>query len=86
MSGHTPWIYSVPFSPDGQVLASCSYDGIIRLWDVSTTELLHTLRGHTAGVYSVAFSPEGKFIASGSRDGTVLLWDMVALDKEVETQ
>ena len=32
LSGHTNWINSVTFSPDGKVLASGSWDYTIKLW------------------------------------------------------
>ncbi|MXW63478.1 MAG: T9SS type A sorting domain-containing protein [Bacteroidetes bacterium SB0668_bin_1] len=35
LSGHTFWITSVAFSPDGNMLASGAWDGFIKLWDVS---------------------------------------------------
>ena len=34
LQGHTGWVSSVSFSPDGSLLASGSYDGTILLWDV----------------------------------------------------
>jgi WD40 repeat protein len=34
----------VAFSSDGKTLASGSYDGSIKLWDMLTGECLHTLR------------------------------------------
>ena len=76
--GHTDWVRSVSFSPDGQTLASGgSFDGTIRLWEVSTGSHLRTLTGHTDWVRSVSFSPDGQTLASGgSFDGTIRLWEV----------
>ena len=47
LEGHTGWINSVSFSPDGRTLASGNNDATIRLWDVRTGHELQTLTGHT---------------------------------------
>ena len=70
LSGHTSWVWSVAFSPDGMWLASGSGDQTVKLWDVASGELVRTLSGHTDPVRSVAFSPDGTRLASGSLDGT----------------
>ena len=84
LTGHTDWVSSVAFSPDGNKIASGSYDRTIRLWNAHTGEQLQTLTGHTGWVRSVAFSPDGNKIASGSADGTVLLWELTPAAVEPE--
>jgi WD40 repeat protein len=59
-------IRSLAFSKDGQLLASCSDDQTVRLWDVhSGRKICDPLYGHTSCVSSVVFSPDMKQLVTG---------------------
>ena len=45
--GHTSFVSSVSFSPDGSRLASGSGDQTIRVWDAKSGQSLLELKGHT---------------------------------------
>ena len=66
----------VAFSPDRTMFATGSQDRMVRLYDMSSGEIVSTFEGHAHTVTSVLFSPDGKTLASGSADGTTLLWDL----------
>ncbi|KAH6707609.1 hypothetical protein BKA61DRAFT_420165, partial [Leptodontidium sp. MPI-SDFR-AT-0119] len=75
LEGHSDWVNSVAFSPDGKKLVSSSDDQMVRLWDATTGAALQTLEGHSGWVTSVAFSPDSKQVVSGSTDRIIRLWD-----------
>ncbi|KAL0960845.1 hypothetical protein HGRIS_005861 [Hohenbuehelia grisea] len=69
-------VVSISISPDGQYIASGSWDKTIRIWDVAgRRQDGEPLTGQYA-VTSVAFSPNGRLIISGSADSTVRIWDV----------
>src|SRR5260370_36037715 len=74
--GHSAWISSLAYSPDGKQLASGSADKTVKIWTIPSGEELATLRGHTDYVSSVAISPDGKLLATGSFDKTAKLWQL----------
>ena len=75
LKGHEDHVVCVAFSPDGNIIASASWDKAIRLWDRASAKEIAVLKGHEEAVSSVAFSPDGNTIASGSYDNTIRLWD-----------
>jgi len=84
LQGHTNRVTSVAYSPDGKTLASASWDGTIKLWDVAAGKEKATFKGHRREVCSVAYSPDGKTLASGSGEHAIKLWDL-ATGKEKAT-
>jgi uncharacterized protein (TIGR03067 family) len=75
LSGHTGWVYTVRFSPDGTRVASASHDGTAKVWDATTGEELFICRGHTNYVHGLAYSPDGTRLATTSEDGSIRIWN-----------
>jgi WD40 repeat protein len=76
INAHTDAILGLAFSPDGNTLATCGYDRLIKLWDTGTGQEQRALKDHSDSVYSVGFSPDGKLLASGGADRAVKVWDV----------
>ena len=70
LEGHKDGVESIAFSPNGATLASGSFDGTVKLWDVATRTTITTLEGGS----SIAFSPDGKILATSGWD--IPLWDV----------
>ncbi|MCS7046604.1 MAG: hypothetical protein NZO58_09635 [Gemmataceae bacterium] len=68
--------------PKNPLLATCSADGTVKLFNPIAGTTLKTLTGHTDWVYAVAISPDGQWVAGGAWNGEVRVWK-VADGKEV---
>jgi cytochrome c len=66
---------AVAATADGDRLASASWDGTIRIWDVATGDVLAELDDHNGNVNDVAWSDDGARLYSAGYDGTVVEWD-----------
>ena len=75
LSGHSDWVRSAAFSPDGRFIVTASDDKAAIVWDAASGERLRTLSGHSGWVNSAAFSPDGRFIVTASNDKTAIVWD-----------
>ena len=75
MTGHSSWVRSVSYSPDGKHIVSGSDDKTVKL----KFNPQCPVRGHSDKVFSVAYSPDGKHIVSGSGDRTVRIGQEVSV-------
>jgi WD40 repeat protein len=78
ISVQTNWVVqSLTFAPDGRTLASTSTgDQTVKLWEVASGLLLHTLPEHADQSRCVAWSPDGRTLAYGCSDKAIWLWDV----------
>lgn len=74
LSGHVSSVRAI--AAHGDTLVSGSYDSTVRVWKISTGEVLHRLNGHTSKVYSVILDHERKRCISGSMDTMVKVWSL----------
>jgi WD40 repeat protein len=73
LKGHTSFVLSVAFTPDGKYLASASADHTARLWDLADGSSRLLIEEQRDWVAAVACSPDGKAIAIGGQNSRVFL-------------
>ena len=69
-------IDTLSVSHDGTLVAGAGLDGLVKVWQANTGQLIHTFRHHDR-VRSIAFSPTENILASGSEDKTIKLWNAI---------
>jgi len=77
LTGHESRVYSIAYSPSGDLLAAGLEDGTVHIWDTRTgEEFVSPMRSRDGAIISVAFAPDGQLLASGARNGAVSVWNV----------
>ncbi len=77
--GHTDKVTSISLSPDESVIASASFDGTIRLWDIGIGQTMIELPTKKLPLLAVSFSPNGQYIAHAyavDEDCSIYIWNL----------
>lgn len=64
LQGHKYGVTHCEFSPSGNLLASCSWDDTLALWDVATGKMVEQFKGHTSALSSCSFGVGGSVVVS----------------------
>jgi serine/threonine-protein kinase len=75
LRGHSDRVVALAFSADRALLASGSWDGTAKLWNLAEGRDIKTL-GVRGSVSAVALSDDGAWLAAGATDKSVHLWDL----------
>lgn len=73
LEGHTDTVTSVGFNFNGNLALTGGYDGLIKIWNVNTGELVQTLEG-PEDIEWAQWHMKGNAVIAGSRDGTIWMW------------
>ncbi|KAJ8335867.1 hypothetical protein SKAU_G00392090 [Synaphobranchus kaupii] len=76
--GHVETIFDCKFKPDDpNLLATASFDGTIKVWDINTLTAVYTSPGNEGVVYSLSWAPGDLNCIAGatSRNGG-FIWDV----------
>jgi len=76
LKGHTSWVRTLCFTPDGRQIVSGGDDRSVRIWDVASGQCRHTLIRHTNSVQGVAVHPAGQWLATCALDTTINVWQL----------
>lgn len=83
LAGHSDWVNSAQFSPNGRRILTISDDDSAIFWNRDDPNDFVRLCGHGARVTSGEFSSDGKFIVTASADDTARVWEVLALEERL---
>lgn len=75
LAGHEGPIACMRFAASTSLLATGSWDGTLKLWDVYKNSCVETFE-HGCDVMAVAFRPDGKEVACATTNGHIYFWDV----------
>ncbi|KAH3742673.1 WD repeat protein [Pelomyxa schiedti] len=75
--GHSLQINCAGYSQNGQLIASGSDDGKLKLWNTSSGFCFVTFTEHTGPISSLCFVPNGFAVVTASYDGSVRAFDLM---------
>lgn len=77
-------IRALAISADDRYLAAGGRDGVIRIWDLQSRQLVREFRAHQQRIRAISFVQDSTQIISGGEDRMVRIWNWQTDDQSVE--
>lgn len=85
LDGHRGDVTTLIFSKDGKTLYSGARDNEIKVWDVTTSTELRSIKGHKGDIRNLFLLQNDSLLLSAATDGTVKLWELAHQKVVVDT-
>ena len=77
---HNYAIYGITFNKQGTLLATCSRDKSVKIWDPESYSVLYRMdkdrnQGHVNSVNKIVWLPDGRLVSTGD-DRSIIVWDL----------
>jgi WD40 repeat protein len=76
LEGNEGTIWSVNFSPNGELIAAGSNDDKVIVWNVNTGEIKYEFLDAVRDIWEVVFHPTGDYLAASGSDNAIRIYNV----------
>jgi WD40 repeat protein/serine/threonine protein kinase len=80
--GHTGNVMGLAWRPDGQMIATASHDGTVRLWPRDPAQPPQVIPLHAGKQEQLTFTPEGRHLITANEDGSIFVLRLAPSEKD----
>ena len=74
--GHINEVKALSFHPDGSLVFTGDFAGVMLMWDIRSGKTVRSMQGHIGKILGISPSIDGYHIASCSTDNLARIWDL----------
>ncbi|MBX0331190.1 WD40 repeat domain-containing protein [Oscillochloris sp. ZM17-4] len=82
---HGATLNGVASSVDGKQIATTGINGLVKIWDAASGQIMRTLTVPENTIYNVHFSPDGRYLVAAGESGKTYVWQAANLAADPKT-